>query len=256
MTSEESCPSTDEWRRLLTDDLAAEIEAKLTAHLDVCPSCRAEIERVSREPAWLMDRVADLRDPQRPPEKTLLNSITELQKSRPPSSSARGAGSAGDALAGQFLQPSSQAGSLGRLGRYEILEVVGRGGMGIVLRAQDPQLKRSVAIKVMASHLAFVEDARRRFLREAQAAAAINHDNVVTIYAVEEAQGLPFIAMEFIVGVSLAERIRRHGPLPTAEILRIGMQIAAGLEHVRREAVSQKVRPDRGRGLAEHQGAR
>ncbi|MCY2992607.1 MAG: protein kinase [Planctomycetota bacterium] len=242
--SEKSCPSPDEWRQLLTDNLAAEVEAKLTGHLDVCLSCRAEIERVSREPAWLADRVADLRDPKRPPENALLNSITELQKSRPPSSSARGRGSAGVELALQFLQPSSQAGSLGRLGRYEILEVVGRGGMGIVLRAHDPRLNRIVAIKVMASHLAFVEDARRRFLREAQAAAAINHDNVVTIYAVEEAQGLPFIAMEFIVGVSLAERIRRDGPLRTAEILRIGMQIAAGLQAAHaQDVIHRDVKP-------------
>ncbi len=85
-----------------------------------------------------------------------------------------------------FLGPSQQPGSLGRLGQYEILETVGRGGMGIVLKAQDTKLNRIVAVKVLAPELAANPTARKRFLREAQAAAAVSHDHVVTIYAVEE----------------------------------------------------------------------
>src|SRR5262249_39564649 len=81
-----------------------------------------------------------------------------------------------------FLSPSETPGSLGRLGHYEILEVIGRGGMGIVLRALDGKLQRVVAIKVMAAQLATNATARRRFTREAQAAAAVSHDHVVTIH--------------------------------------------------------------------------
>ena len=86
-----------------------------------------------------------------------------------------------------FLSPSDEAGPLGRLGHYEVLEVIGRGGMGIVLQAFDEKLHRVVAIKVMAPQLATSATARKRFIREAQAAAAVSHDHVVTIHAVEEA---------------------------------------------------------------------
>ena len=86
-----------------------------------------------------------------------------------------------------FLDPSDKPGSLGRLGHYEVLEVVGRGGMGVVLKAFDENLHRVVAIKVMAPQLAASATARQRFTREARAAAAVTHDHVVTIHAVEEA---------------------------------------------------------------------
>ena len=129
----------------------------------------------------------------------------------------------------RFLGPSEKADSLGRLGHYEILEVVGRGGMGIVLRGFDEKLLRVVAIKVMAESLASSTAARRRFTREAQAAAAVCHDHIVTIHAVEEANGLPYLVMHFVAGMSLQDRIDRGKPLQLAEILRIGMQTASGL---------------------------
>jgi hypothetical protein len=128
-----------------------------------------------------------------------------------------------------FLEPSDKPGSIGRLGYYEVREVVGRGGMGIVLRAFDETLHRVVAIKVMAPQLATSATARRRFTREARAAAAVTHDHVVTIHAVEDAGPLPYIVMQFVAGTSLQDRLDQSGPLPLAEILRIGMQAASGL---------------------------
>lgn len=127
-----------------------------------------------------------------------------------------------------FLQPSDAPGSLGRLGQYEVREVVGRGGMGVVLKANDTKLNRIVALKVLAPELASNPTARKRFVREARAAAAVSHHHVVTIYAVEEDQ-LPYLAMEFIDGQSLQEKIDRQEQLQLREILRIGHQIAAGL---------------------------
>jgi serine/threonine protein kinase len=128
-----------------------------------------------------------------------------------------------------FLQVSDRPGVLGKLGHYEVLEVVGRGGMGIVFRARDERLHRVVAIKVIAPQLAASALARQRFTREAQAAAAVSHDHVVTIHAVEEAQGLPYLVMQYVCGVSLQERLRRSGALAVKEVLRIGMQTARGL---------------------------
>lgn len=110
----------------------------------------------------------------------------------------------GDAARGSFafLAPSEKPGSLGRLGHYEALEVIGRGGMGVVLRAFDDQLHRIVAIKVMAGSMSANGAARKRFVREARAAAAIRNEHVTAIYAVEEAAKAPYLVMEYIAGVS------------------------------------------------------
>jgi hypothetical protein len=127
-----------------------------------------------------------------------------------------------------FLTPADRPGVLGRLGHYEVLDVIGRGGMGVVLRAFDETLHRVVAIKVMAAQLASSGTARQRFTREARAAAAVSHDHVVTIHAVEEGR-VPYMVMQYVPGVSLQQRLDREGPLPLQEILRIGMQTASGL---------------------------
>ncbi|MCZ2343621.1 MAG: protein kinase [Bacteroidales bacterium] len=128
-----------------------------------------------------------------------------------------------------FLQPSSRPDSLGRLLHYEVLEVVGRGGCGIVLKAFDEKLYRVVAIKTMTPELAATSPARKRFLREARATAAIRHENVVSIYAVEE-KPLPFLVMEFIDGQTLQDKINEMGPLDIQDVVSIGRQVARGLE--------------------------
>jgi serine/threonine protein kinase len=107
--------------------------------------------------------------------------------------------------------------------------VVAVGGMGIVLKARDPGLDRIVALKILPSALAANSLARARFIREARAAAAVVHEHVVSIYAVDEAAGLPYLVMQFVQGRTLAERIKASSPLPVEEILRIGAQTAAGL---------------------------
>jgi tRNA A-37 threonylcarbamoyl transferase component Bud32 len=128
-----------------------------------------------------------------------------------------------------FLTPPSEPGSLGRLDHYEILEVVGRGGTGVVLRARDTKLLRVVAIKVLAAALAASGTARQRFVREARAAAALRDDHVIAIHAVEDQGPVPYLVMEFIDGCTL-ESLRRHGgSLEVKQILRIGIQTASGL---------------------------
>jgi len=101
--------------------------------------------------------------------------------------------------------------------------------MGIVLKAFDPKLHRVVAIKVMAPQLAVGATGRKRFMREAQAVAAVSHDHIVSIHAVDEAKGLPYFVMQYIAGRSLQQRIDDSGALEVKEILRIGMQTASGL---------------------------
>ncbi|MBX7106422.1 MAG: serine/threonine protein kinase [Gemmataceae bacterium] len=127
-----------------------------------------------------------------------------------------------------FLKPSSRPDSLGRIGHYEVLQVLGKGGFGIVFRAYDEVLQRVVAVKVMAPQLAATSPARKRFLREARTSAAVRHENVVHVYEVGE-QPLPYLVMEFIPGETLQNRLNRTGPLDVAETLRISRQIAEGL---------------------------
>jgi serine/threonine protein kinase len=129
----------------------------------------------------------------------------------------------------EFLAPSDKPDCLGMLDHYEIIEPIGRGGMGIVLRGLDTKLKRVVAIKVLAPELAANATARKRFEREAQAAAAVNHVHVVTIFAVDEGGKLPYLMMECIVGKSLQDLIDQEGTLDVTKILRIGAQIGLGL---------------------------
>ena len=119
--------------------------------------------------------------------------------------------------------------TLGRLGSYEVLEVLGQGGMGVVLKARDPALDRTVAIKVLTPALAHAATARRRFAREARAAAAVGHEHIVAIHAVDEFRGLPYLVMQYIPGRSLQERLDASGPLEVKEILRIGTQAARAL---------------------------
>jgi WD40 repeat protein/tRNA A-37 threonylcarbamoyl transferase component Bud32 len=128
-----------------------------------------------------------------------------------------------------FLAPSDEPGRLGRLDHYEVLEVVGRGATGAVLKARDTKLQRVVALKVLAPRLAASAPARQRFVREAQATAAVRDDHVIAIHAVNDDGPIPYLVMEYIAGVTLEERIRDCGPPDLAEILRIGMQVASGL---------------------------
>src|SRR5262249_28940263 len=111
-----------------------------------------------------------------------------------------------------FLSPSDEPGRLGRLGSYEVIEILGHGGMGTVLRAFDTCLQRPVAIKVLGLSFANNGTARQRFCREARAAAAISHENVVAIHMVDEVQGLPYLVMEYVPGVSLEDYLQRNGP--------------------------------------------
>ena len=128
-----------------------------------------------------------------------------------------------------MLAPTDDPNMLGRLGPYEVSGVIGSGGMGIVLKAFDCSLDRTVAIKVMAPHLASSGSARQRFAREAKAAAAVLHPNVIAIHGVAADQPLPYLVMPYNRGVSLQKRIDQDGPLALQDMLRIAEQIAAGL---------------------------
>jgi serine/threonine protein kinase len=133
-----------------------------------------------------------------------------------------------DASLTDFLAPPKTADELGRLGGFRILKVLGHGGMGVVFLGEDLKLGRKVAIKAMLPHLAGSRSSQERFLREARAAAALEHDHIVAIHHVDEDRGAPFIVMPFLKGEPLDERLGRE-KLAIPEVLRIGREIAKGL---------------------------
>ena len=125
--------------------------------------------------------------------------------------------SAGDIIAPRMsLAPGTQ------LGRYEIVSQLGSGGMGVVYEAHDPRLKRTVAIKLLAPELTRDDTAKQRFIREAQAAAALNHPNICALHDIGEQDGSTFLVMERLEGETLAERIAQ-GALPLQDSLRYGI---------------------------------
>ena len=112
---------------------------------------------------------------------------------------------------------------------YEIRGVLGAGGMGVVYQAEDVLLKRPVALKVLKPALATSDTCQRRFLREARAMAALDHDHIVPIYQVGQDHGVPFLVMKLLQGETLAQRLGRDGPLPLVEAVRIAREMAEGL---------------------------
>jgi hypothetical protein len=144
-----------------------------------------------------------------------------------------------------FLELPVVSGDLGRLGEYRVVEFLGQGGMGIVFRAIDRRLNRSVALKVLHPLHAAEQSMRQRFLREARVMASVRSDYVVNIFEVGTAAGLPYLAMEFLQGESLAAYRNRVGTVPLGEILRIGREIALGLEAIHdRGLVHRDIKPE------------
>jgi len=121
-------------------------------------------------------------------------------------------------------------------GRYQINNILGRGGMGVVYLADDTRLKRPVAFKFLPPGLALDEDIRKRFMIEAQAAAALSHPNICTIYEVDDQAEKSFISMEYIEGESLREKVTK-GPLPFDQVLDIALQVCAGLEEAHKKRI-------------------
>jgi len=117
------------------------------------------------------------------------------------------------------------------ISHYKILEKLGEGGMGVVYKAEDTKLQRTVALKFLSPQALGTEDEKARFVREARAAAALNHPNICTIHEIDEVDNQMFIAMEYVDGESLQEKIARAGaPLRLKEAFTIAMQTAAGLQ--------------------------
>lgn len=236
------CPSDEVLLELLEGRLPEPDQASQVEHLDGCGECRLRLEELAGGTEFSAKAVRNIRetadDEQTDwrhwlaltPTRSGLNDDTPTPADDEPSL--------------DFLAPCEKPGRLGMLDRYEILDVVGQGGMGLVLEAFDPGLDRLVAIKLLATSLASRSKAKARFRREARAAAAVRSEHTVTIYAVEDTAELPYIVMEYVPGTSLQERIDQTAGMEVDDVLRIGSQIARGLDAAHRQGlIHRDVKP-------------
>jgi serine/threonine protein kinase len=216
MKSLSTCLTSDKLIQLGHDELTpAELRA-VEDHLSDCESCRNRLGDAETDELWREQIAPALKAPTDAPR-----SAHSLELDPLPESSL-------DSVL-KLLGPTDDPQMLGRIGTYEIVGVIGRGGMGVVFKAFDGALNRFVAIKMLLPHLAVSGAARKRFAREGKAAAAVIDDNVLPIYAVAEWQGIPYLVTQYSRSATLQARIADQGPLELKEILRIGMQTARGL---------------------------
>ena len=217
MADQQQCFSVDSLRCFITEELDEHQEAKVTAHIEVCSVCRAELERIS----W------GRFEPQE-----MLRSLSPNDDINPRVDSCNS-----PLAISNLLAPTDDPTKLGRLGNYEVCGVIGRGSSGVVFKALDPRLSRYVAIKMLTPDYSASRHSRARFEREARAIAAVRDDCVIAIHGVSEFDGNPYIVMQYVPGESLQQRLNRQGPLATDETVRIGLQVATGLAAAHRQGI-------------------
>ncbi len=218
--------SDDSLRLLLREDEQSDDYRDAARHVDSCPHCQQRIGELAAED----DEWHEAHEMLLAGDESGTGTIDRLSAhGRSRRRWQRQPTAWTEAMARQLLSPPSHPEMLGRIGRYEVERLIGTGGMGVVFKAFDSELNRPVAVKLLTPYLAGSGAARKRFAREARAAAAVVHEHVVAIHNVETDGEVPFLVMQYVPGESLQDRLDREGALDVCEILRIGMQTASGL---------------------------
>ncbi|MEM9825725.1 MAG: serine/threonine-protein kinase [Planctomycetota bacterium] len=223
--------SDDQLLGLLREDQSGDEWNAVQRHLDICETCRKRLEALAASPWWWNDgrqwvassvAISDARNVQ------AIHKLSSAASDLPETVSVETIGG-GDLRFDELLEAPTHPELMGRLAHYDIESVIGRGGMGVVFQGFDRQLHRVVAIKMLLPHLASLAAARKRFLNEARAAAAVRNEHIVEIYEVCSNGRFPYIVLEYISGSSLQELVEADGPLSAIDVARIGNQIARGL---------------------------
>ena len=227
------CPDPKWYRRLALGKVTPDQEKKLSGHLESCASCREVLEQLND----LSDFVGDTVGPEArtlvpDPGLNRLHEQLEQIKEKGLHSSAEDTSGFMDVT--PWLDVSAE-GKPGSIHEFELLELIGRGGMGVVFKCWDTKLERQVALKLMSPQLLVAEHASERFMREARSAARINHPNIVSVFGVGDAKGLPYLVMELVSGSSLETKLKRG--LAFSEVLKISVQILAGLDAAHQQGV-------------------
>jgi Leucine-rich repeat (LRR) protein len=231
-----SCPSAEQLESILRGQAPPETVESFVAHLEHCEHCSAAVEKSLADNTLLEAIQLQATVPNAPAgyvlaliQRLVRLPVDESVGETGGRTTAGGLPPSPAALLSDFLSPPQAADELGRLGQYRVLKLLGKGGMGVVFQAEDARLKRMVALKVIRPEVAGTSGNRERFLREAQAAAKLEHENIVTIYQVDEANGVSFLAMQWLKGMTLEDHLRQGSALSAPQIVRLGKQIAGGL---------------------------
>jgi len=225
------CPSDETLREYVDGDCDDTMpNDSVMQHLGSCEECQRRLADSVASGDW-WSAAAEHLSREEPEESTVRMAIPAVAT---PYVRGESDGFVDDSLADDLsisglLDPPSHPELLGRLGRYEIEQLIGRGGMGLVFRAFDPQLHRVVALKMLAPHFAASKVARERFAREARAVAALTHPHLVAIHDVVAEGRLPYLVMAYVDGPSLEQRVRRDGPLSIEEAVTLVRQLTAAL---------------------------
>ena len=170
--------------------------------------------------------------------------VSSFQQSRPPETQPKDAQTLAQALvqAGKLTKYQAQMVYQGRpkglvFGEYTVLDKLGQGGMGVVLKAQHRRMKRMVAVKVLPASAMKSPDAVKRFYREVEAAAKLNHPNIVQAHDASEHEGIHYLVMEYVEGSDLGALLKQHGPLPIPQAVNCILQAARGLEYAHRHGI-------------------
>jgi len=224
-TSERACPPDEILARVAGGAGSEAEERAVGAHLDECTRCQKRFEA-------FLGPTEDLAALGRENEEAVRADLRALRKRRIPRPPTIEVGSRDVVIAGALrLGLPRRPEYLASIGDYQVIAILGQGGMGVVLKAFDEKLERIVALKLIGPKLVHDEAARQRFLREARSAAKLKHPNVVAIHAVGTHATIPFIDMEYVEGSPLSVRIAEEGclePNRAAEIIR---QVLSALGH-------------------------
>jgi WD40 repeat protein len=220
-----ACPDPERLEGLFKGSLTDDEQTALTDHVGECTACQHALDQLAAGPTATDLARVERGKPAADSAYWMAVAQLEQEITRTDMGEAPRKPEAID-----FLPASDDPSHLGRLDQFAILDVIGRGGMGIVLRGFDTYLERDVAVKVLNPSMAKDEVARERFCRESRTAASVTHENVVAVHhvALEESSDLPYLVMQLIDGESLDHRLAR-GRLPLKDIVSIGAQVAAGL---------------------------
>jgi tetratricopeptide (TPR) repeat protein/tRNA A-37 threonylcarbamoyl transferase component Bud32 len=215
-----TCPSTEQFRQLLAEQLPGAERDAIESHVEGCASCQELLEELARTTAFKKEWT-DAEVPHGSRHDTISTVLRRLKQLMPDAPAPHGWENAEETLPSRGKgSAQTVAGNLPRVPGYEVLEVLGRGGMGIVYKARHLALNRPIALKMIQAADLDNPAALARFRTEAEAIARLQHSQVVQIYEVGEHDGLPYLALELIEGGSLAQRLNGT-PLPARQAGRL-----------------------------------
>ena len=248
------CPSPEVLRECL--EAMPDPNPMLASHLESCLDCQATLSFVAGQETWWGEAQQFLSCELDPIAARISSRVCPLTSSEQLTSVGVDVLLAHELQQLQsLLEAPSHPELLGRIGRYELEQLVGRGGMGLVFRAHDTELHRVVAIKTLALHLIPIGAARERFVRESRASAALAHPHIVPMYDVVHDGPVPALVMQYIAGPTLHAWIQEHGSMPWQDALKIGSQLADALSAAHEHGlVHRDIKP--GNVLLEANGSR